>query len=94
MNKGKSNTNLKLISGIITFIYCFEPILQAYIFNDFSDRFNSHYFFVISSSLYQIMEFIYTNTIVPYIAQFFLWLSMWFVVYLFIKIIIMKIRPH
>ncbi len=36
---------LKIITGLITLLYCFVPVLQHKIGDDFSDQFNDYYIF-------------------------------------------------
>lgn len=77
---------IKLVTGVVTFFYCIVPIIQFHIYDSSSDRFDSHYFFVFSMEPFAFMEFIYTNSIIPYISQLFIWLIYWYILYiLFIR---------
>lgn len=72
---------LLIVTGVITFMYCVVPIIQFHVFNTIGDRFNHHYIFVFSMKPFELMEFIYTNTIIPYISQSIVWLFYWLVCY-------------
>lgn len=69
------------------FVYCIVPIIQDKVFSNFSDRFNDYYIFFLSSSVYGFMQMVYTNTSIPYIVQFILWLFTWWILYLIMRFV-------
>jgi hypothetical protein len=70
-----------LIVGIITFLYCIVPIIQFHFYTGIEERFNDHYIFALSMRPFELMEFIYTNSIFPYLSQLLIWLLYWVICY-------------
>lgn len=86
MNKYK----ITILSGILTFLYCAIPVIQFVVFDSINDRFNDHFFFRISMTPFAITQLIYTNSIIPFITQFILWIVLWFIVNMLCKLFIKK----
>ena len=84
MNKYK----IIILTGIFTFLYCAIPVIQFLVFDSINDRFNDHFFLKISMIPFAITQFIYTNSIIPFITQFVLWIVLWFVVNMLSKLFI------
>lgn len=72
---------LKIITGVVTFFYCLVPVVQFHLFDNIGQRFNDHYIFVLSMTPFEFMELIYTNTFIPYLTQFLVWLIYWIISY-------------
>jgi hypothetical protein len=79
------SVKIKLITGVVTLIYCLVPIMQDKAFSSFSDRFSNHYIFFLSSRVYGAMQLVYTNSPTVYVVQLVLWLFLWWISYLTVR---------
>ncbi len=70
----------KVLIGILTFIYFAVPVIQYHLYSNIEDRFNDHYVFCIAQYLFEFLQFVYTNSIVPYLAQILIWLFAWWLI--------------
>jgi hypothetical protein len=75
---------LKIITGVITLLYCFFPVLQYNIGTDLSNQFNDYYIFFLSSGVFAFMSFV-TDFGQAFFALFILWLILWASSYFLIK---------
>jgi len=89
------NAKIKIITGSVTLIYWFVPVVRDSLFdgNDPNDN-----IFSISAFIYWGMRMTYISDSIfsaPYIVQFSLWLLSWWLLYLiarFIKYLLIKAR--
>ena len=75
---------IKLMTGVVTLVYCMVPILQDEAFSSFSERFNDHYLFFLSSGVWGCMRLVSTN-VVAYVIQLALWFLLWWISYLTVR---------
>jgi hypothetical protein len=75
------NNRIKLITGLISFLYYTIPIIQDHIYKFPIDRFNDHCIFSLSLTLYQSVRVISSESIFPYLVQLIAALITWLILF-------------
>ena len=79
---------IKLMTGVVTLVYCMVPILQDKAFSSFSERFNDHYLFFLSSGVWGFMRLVSTSA-AAYVVQLALWFLLWWISCLTVRFLIL-----